>query len=398
MSPLERLIEDKEWDSFLEYQENRYLPKKELEELKEYIEKRKYQDACHRILEGTYTFSIPQKKYINKNGSSKKRIVYSFPKEETILLKMVHYLFQDYDFLLASNCYSFRKKIGPKQAFEEILKKHHGYGYKVDIHNYFNSIPISKLLPMLEEKLDSFSYTFLKSILESKKVSYQGEIIEEEKGVMAGTPISCFLSNLYLSELDFRMKKECYARYADDILLFMDTKEALEEKVKEMHAIFSSLELTINPEKEKYIDIQSPFEFLGFSYYQGEIDLADHAKKKMKDKIRRKARALRRWMLRKNLPPEKAMKALNNIFNYKFFCEKKGRELNWSIWYFPVLTTDCSLKEIDHYFQDQLRYIKTGRVHQKDKRNIPYEVLKETGYRSLVYEYYAFQKRKSSHI
>ncbi len=394
MSVLDSLIDQNAWYSFLNYKEQRNLTKKEYEELKQYIDEKKYLPISSKIVAGDYSFSIPMKKKINKNASGQKRVVYSFSKEETIILKMIHYLLGEYDFLFAPNCYSFRQKIGPKQAFWKVVHTTLGYGYKVDIHNYFNSISVPKLLQMLKEKVDEKCYLFFEKLLEDKRVLYQGEILEEEKGVMAGTPISCFLSNLYLSELDWKMIDVCYARYADDILLFLPTKQELLKKVEEIRSTFKDLNLEINEKKEYFIDKGEPFEFLGFFYSSCGINLSPHSKQKMKAKIRRKARALRRWMLRKNVPSEKAMKALNNIFNYKFFYERPGKELNWSIWYFPVLTVSSGLKEIDSYFQQQLRYLKTGRYSKTDKSKVPYQLLKSTGYRSLVHEYYEFTKEK----
>ncbi len=372
--------------------EKKNINKKEYEKLKKYIEERRYVVIASKIVNNTYTFSIPQKKFINKNHSCKKRVIYQFSEEETFILKMIHFLFLEYDYLLCDNCYSFRKKIGPKQAFLNISKSFCGYGYKVDIHNYFNSIPIEPLLKILEGKVDEKSYQFLEKILLDSRVIYQGTILQEKKGVMAGTPISCFLSNLYLSPLDFLMKDNHYARYADDIILFSDTKEELDNKVQILHQYFKDNQLQINPLKEKYYYPNEKIEFLGFSYFHGKIDLSEHAKKKMKIRIKRKAKALRRWAIRKNISLEKALKSMNNIFNYKFFYEKKGKELNWSIWYFPVINTVEGLKEIDNYFQANLRYVMTGNYHKSNKWKVSYQVLKKNGYRSLVNAYYKFKK------
>ena len=112
----------------------------------------------------------------------------------------------------------------------------------------------------------------------------------------------------------------------------------------------------------------------------------------MKTKIKRKAKALRRWAIRKNIPLEKALKSMNTIFNYKFFYEKKGKELNWSIWYFPVINSVSGLREIDNYFQKNLRYIMTGNYHESNQWKVPYQLLKENGYKSLVNAYYKFKE------
>ncbi len=68
-------------------------------------------------------------------------------------------------------------------------------------------------------------------------------------------------------------------------------------------------------------------------------------------------------------------------------------EFTWQRWFFPNLTTDKGLKEIDAYMQQYIRYTVTGR-HYKGNYRIRYETLKEWGYRSLVHEYYSYKKTK----
>ena len=53
----------------------------------------------------------------------------------------------------------------------------------------------------------------------------------------------------------------------------------------------------------------------------------------------------------------------------------------------PNITTDQSLKEIDHYMQQYIRYIITSR-HYKGNYRISYETLKDWGYCSMVNAYY----------
>ena len=67
-------------------------------------------------------------------------------------------------------------------------------------------------------------------------------------------------------------------------------------------------------------------------------------------------------------------------------------DLTWSLWFFPVINTTASLKVIDSYAQDQLRYIISGK-HTKSRFNVRYGDLKALGYRSLVHEYYTFEKQ-----
>lgn len=57
------------------------------------------------------------------------------------------------------------------------------YSYKVDISNYFNSVPIEKFLLILQESLydDKRLYFFLNSLLTGSHVIEGNEIISEER-------------------------------------------------------------------------------------------------------------------------------------------------------------------------------------------------------------------------
>lgn len=396
MSIVDFLIDESKWKSFLEYKNTKYIKTSEYKVLEDYINNKKYMNICGKIANNNYSFSIPNKKYINKNNSNKKRIVYTYNKEENIILKMMQYLLNEYDYLLCDNCYSFRRTLSSKKAFKYITNhSENKYGYKLDISNYFNSINTDILLKILKNKIDDKDYNFFKKIITNKKVYDRGELIEENIGAIAGCPISCFLSNIYLSELDEYFKDDIYARYADDIIIFDNDIESLNKKKEYIHNFLNTRYLTINKTKEEFIDKNQSFNFLGFNYNKGVISISPHTIYKMKKKLKRKAKRLRMWAGNKEISFDKGAIALINIFNYKFFYEKKNKELNWSIWYFPIINDINGLKEIDHYFESSIRYIIIGKFKNSNKWKVPYSKLKKLGYRSLVNEYYKNKKTTS---
>ncbi len=65
----------------------------------------------------------PVKHKINKAESTKKRTVYSYSEEETMLLRLVGYLMYEYDEIFSPNLYSFRKKATLKNAVLSSIKK-----------------------------------------------------------------------------------------------------------------------------------------------------------------------------------------------------------------------------------------------------------------------------------
>lgn len=191
-----------------------------------------------------------------------------------------------------------------------------------------------------------------------------------------------------------------YFRYSDDILIFADSLPELQHYADILHSRIESLHLSFNPDKVHISGPGEPFEFLGFCFHNGEIDLSANTIHKMKGKIKRKADALRRWQRKKGLDSQKAAIGFIHAMNRKFYGGDNDGEpddkddFTWSRWFFPFLTVDTGLKEIDAYMQQYIRYTVTGR-HYKGNYRIRYDTMKEWGYRSLVHEYYAFKKSRT---
>lgn len=387
------------WLDFLSYRKNGFrLDEAEEKELLAFIDREEYLPILAGIRKGT-SFPRPKKAAISKKSTSKKRIVYIYPKKESLVLKlMTHLLLRRYDRLFCPNLYSFRAGHGVQEAIAHlsVVKDMRAmWSYKADISNYFNSIPVERLLPLLKEAIpqDPQVYRFIEGLLLDPMVYDQGTLIAEEKGIMAGCPLSTFLANLYLAELDrlFLEKGWLYARYSDDIILFAPTAEALEARVQVVHQTLAEKGLVINPDKESRTAPGEQWVFLGVAWHNGVIDVAPVSVEKIKAKMRRKTRALQRWADRKNVFGVNAAKAFVRVFNQKLFENPLSNDLTWARWFFPLITTDQSLKEIDHYAQQCVRTLATGK-HTKAQYNFRYEQIKSLGYRSLVNEYYKHLK------
>lgn len=403
-SILDRIRQRDSWLQFLYYKiEHQNLRREEEKQIWDYIENERYQEAAKQIEAGSFPGEYPVKKTLNKEGTNKKRIVYSFIGDTSITLKFIAFYLYKFDDMFGKNCYAFRRTYGVGDAIGRIsrnpayMKK---YCFKADISNYFNSIDTEFLLEKLEvvREWDKFLYGIFENILLEEHVQENGRIITEKHGAMAGIPIAPFFANIYLSEVDMCFTDREYFRYSDDILLFADTYEELLKKKEQLYRFLSSHYLKINKEKESLAQPGESWEFLGFSYESGLFDLSKNTRRKMKAKIKRKADALRRWQRKKGLSGEKAAIGFIRAMNYKFYGkgDGEGDEFTWSRWFFPNLTTDAGLKEIDRYMQEYIRYAVTGR-HYKGNYRISYEKMKEWGYRSLVHEYYKYRKGKNRH-
>ncbi len=398
------------WHSFLNYKlEKQHLSKEEERQFQDFIDRKAYLPLCRLWTANAYPASYPQKYIVNKQGSKKKRIVYSFTGDEGLFLKFIAFHLFRFDSFFCDNCYAFRREFGVWDAMRRIRSMptlQDKYCLKVDISNYFNSIDIDILLDKLSflKDYDMPLFLLFERILRENQVLENGKVVTEAHGAMAGTPISPFFANIYLREVDYYFKELSipYFRYSDDIILFADSLDELTKLQSQLYEQLSALKLTINPDKLHISKPGEVWEFLGFCYRDGKIDLSDTTIMKMKAKIKRKADALRRWQRQKGLTPEKAAIGFIRAMNHKFFGSYSDsqdtqdipithNDFTWSRWFFPNLTTDAGLRIIDDYLQEYIRYTVTGR-HYKGNYRIRYETLKEWGYRSLVHEFYNSSK------
>lgn len=400
-------FEKDKWEQFYEsYSSNEHVYKADVKKLRAYIDSEKYLEVL-RTYEITGEFSIPELIMLNKKGTEKKRIVFSFDDEASLLLKLFGYYLHTYDESFCDNLYSFRKERSVKTAVARLLKVKNlslMYGVKLDIHDYFNSADTDiiiekvrialpgqdKLVCLIESILTDDNFK-IRDSHDKDRVSINGGI---HKGMMAGSPLSPFLANLYLDELDrhFEGKDGFYARYSDDIIFFTDTEEKCREELEYINKVLAENRLTLNPDKVMKIAPGESFEFLGFSFSNGNIDVAQSSFEKIKKKLKRKARAVLRWKLKKNAEPEKTARVYIKYFNRKFFENPIKSELTWCRWYFPIITTDVTLKEIDHYMQDCIRFLYTGK-HTKRNFNLRYDDIKKLGFRSLVNEFHKADRK-----
>ena len=402
MSLLDQLSDPAVWQAFYEYKTSLACPKDFEKELDAFIRAQAYVPVCRGILAGE-AFPIPRRCVISKMHSRKKRVVYIYPEAENTVLKLLTWLLlRKYDGIFSKGLYSFRPGRSAKDAIRALTGIpgiRQMYAYKADIHNYFNSVPPERLLPLLEEvtKDDPPLYRFLNGLLAEERVRDKDRIITEEKGIMAGTPQASFYANLYLKALDesFAARGIPYARYSDDIIVFGRTREETEAFAREIKDFLLKADLVINPEKECFYTPEDGWTFLGFSFRDGEIDIAPATVEKLKAKMRRKTRALARWSKRNGLPGERAAKAFIRIFKRKLLENARDNELTWSYWFFSVINTSKSLKQIDAYAQDCIRFLMTGK-RTKARFNVRYEDMKAMGYRNLVHAYYEYKNEDPS--
>jgi hypothetical protein len=341
-------------------------------------------------------FKLPNVKYIKKYNTSKVRTVYVYPgKYRTVLKFVAYYILKNYNSKFAKNSIAYTKGKSVKTAFNMLNKfnlKKSDIIYKNDFSDYFNSISIFLLDPMLKSfiKEDMELYKIIMQLLnESRVIINKKIVIENKKGVMAGSPIAGILANIFVHDIDKLMIKNNYKyiRYADDTLIVGN---------KALNFFVSEIEkkgIVFNPKKTEIFNINDGLTFLGFKHINKIIDISDDAKNKMKSRLKRRAKWYRQWMLSKNIKPDVAVRDYIKKINYKLFSDQED-SINWSKWYLPNINTIQSIKYLDQYFIRCIRYLYTGEWKETKKHYlISYETIKKLGFKSLVNIYYKINKK-----
>jgi hypothetical protein len=196
--------------------------------------------------------------------------------ENILTLKQLQYNFRKLYKVKQSNRYAIISQL--KNLLDDGFPK---IVVKTDIKDFYESIPHDKLLKKLydENLLTHLSRGFIQQILSEYKT-----LAATTKGVPRGIGISPYLTELYMRDVDVKIKSipnvMYYARYVDDIIvIFMpDIDNTVHDYKREIKDIFIDEGLTMNEDinKTRIIDLtdkhrdQNYFiEYLGYKFISG---------------------------------------------------------------------------------------------------------------------------------
>ncbi len=203
-------------------------------------------------------------------------------------------LYLDHTFS-ASSC-GFRPGVGAHEAIMKVIGAcDDGYRYAVDVdlEKFFDTVNHSRLIRRLSAVIrDKRLISLIHLMLKSGTVTEQG-LERTECGVMQGGPLSPFLANFYLDELDKNLERRGhrFVRYADDLIILCRTKRAAERTLNSLTGLIEKrMHLKINREKTSVSYITKKVKFLGygFCFRKKRIIPAVHpkSKKRLEDSVR----------------------------------------------------------------------------------------------------------------
>jgi RNA-directed DNA polymerase len=288
--------------------------------------------------------------------------------------------------------YGFRPKRSQHQALEVIRKACNNKGNYVldgDIRGYFDNINHEKLMMLVEKRIsDRRICKLIRKWLKSG-VMEKENIKVSDLGSPQGGVISPLLANIYLDYLDSKWEKHYshigkLIRFADDFVIVCKNYKNVSHSYGAIKLIMSRLELELNTEKTKIVNLwggKEGFIFLGF----------ENRKVKMNKKSGVEYYALEEWICKEKqkVIKEKVKETLKDATLYQDI-EVVIKRLNlkvvgWRNYY--GLSPQRILIRMDKYILMRL-ILWYNRKRQKHKRYKYYErmkLFKELGLKRVAF-------------
>jgi RNA-directed DNA polymerase len=298
-----------------------------------------------RIRRGTYQPKPARITEIPKEDGSTRPLAISCFEDKLIQSAVSAILSKIYEPLFLPSSYGFRPNQNCHTALKALnhstMKNWNGALIEIDIRKYFNSIPHSTLMEILEKKISDKRFLRLIEVLITAPILEKGDVCKNTRGCPQGSIVSPIMANIYLHHVIdewFESIKHTHIhgraeqiRYADDMVF---TFEWLKEAKRFYEALPKRLMkygLELHMDKSQIIsaghiaalrahqeDKRLPsFNFLGFTCYWGKSRSGIWRLKytSRKDRFAAKLKGLREF-LRENLnaeQPKEILKTVNRV-------------------------------------------------------------------------------------
>lgn len=318
-------------------------------------------DLIKRIRRGVYKPKPARITEIPKEDGSTRPLAISCFEDKliqsavsTILCKIHEPLFlpSSYGFRPNQNCHDALKALN-----QATMKNWNGALIEIDIRKYFNSIPHSVLMKILEDKISDKRFLRLIEVLITAPILENGKVTENTRGCPQGSIVSPIMANIYLHHVIdewFDKIKRTHIhgraeqiRYADDLVFTFEWHNEAKRFYEVLHKRLKKYELELHLEKSQIIPAGhiaalrahregkrlQTFNFLGFTCYWGKSRSGIWRLKytSRKDRFAAKLKGLHKflWENLNTEHPKDILKTVNRVItgwiNYHHISDNKRR-------------------------------------------------------------------------
>ena len=245
-----------------------------------------------QLLEGTYQPGPARRKSIPIPDGSQRDLGIPNVIDRVIQQAILIVLTPFFDPEFSESSYGFRPKRSASGAIKQVQRTiRQGYRHCVDmdLSKFFDRVQHDVLLSQVARKVhDKRLLKLIGSYLRAG-VMVDGLLQPSTEGTMQGGPLSPFLANIMLDDLDKELERRelHFVRYADDFLIFTKTEIAAQRVFESVDRYLTQkLKLVVNRQKSR-VCRTAGVEFLGYEFhgYSGQIRVSEKNLKKFKQRV-----------------------------------------------------------------------------------------------------------------
>lgn len=319
-------------EAYFEVRANQGSPgidKMTVEQLGDYLVHHREELSQH-LLNGTYIPKPVRRVEIAKPGGGTRKLGIPCALDRLVQQATLRVVQRYWDETFSESSFGFRPKRSQHQAIQQ-AQKYVSSGLQwvvdIDLEKFFDRVNHDVLMAMVAKRVKDKRLLKLIRAYLNAGVMVDGVVIEkEEEGTPQGGPLSPWLSNVMLDELDKELEKRelKFVRYADDCNIYVASERAGNRVMDNITRFISKkLRLTVNTEKSA---VGRPWErkFLGFTFTRKNlrVKIAQKSIDRAKDKLRALTKPTRGNSF--NTIIKELAEYLTGWRNYYSICEVNG--------------------------------------------------------------------------
>ncbi|MCH7538664.1 MAG: group II intron reverse transcriptase/maturase [Proteobacteria bacterium] len=313
------------------------------------------------LQEGRYQPQAVRRVEIPKPGSTEKRKL-GIPcvLDRFIQQAILQVLQRQWDQTFADSSYGFRPGRSAHQAIakaQSYIKAGYEYVVDIDLEKFFDQVNHDRLMSRLALRIaDKRVLKLIRAYLRAGILEH-GLVSVPTEGTPQGGPLSPFLSNVVLDELDKELESRGhrYVRYADDCNIYVCSRRAGDRVMESVSKFITRrLKLKVN-EGKSAVDMPRNRTFLGYTFTGGKSPnrrkIAAKSIQRFRAEVRRITR--RNWSISLEDRIERLSRYITGWRGYYGYCE-----------------TASVLRDLDSWIRRRLRNVvwKQWKVYRKRKR------------------------------